>query len=426
MPKKSRRARYYRLDKRERKAIEHGLDRRASCRSMAEDLGRSPSTVHDEVVRNRVVVRGPGRGGNVSGTGPGQAGGERVCPRLLAWPFCCNGCRSRRYHCSYRWRCEYLAADAQAFAEEDLSAPRRGVDMEPGAFELACSLIASDLARGLSPQQIAEARAAEVGVSKSTIYRWVSEGYGGMSAFDLRRKVGYKPRRKSAARASTHHGAERSYEAFCALPGDERALACEMDTVVGRARDSQCLLTLLSRPCRVQLPLLMPARTKAATVEALDRVERALGLAGFRALAGLVLTDNGGEFEDAAGIERSCTEPGELRCRVYYCDPRQSQQKGACERNHVEIRKMLPKGRGVSFDDLDEADARFVGSNVNSEPRPSLMGLSPLAMLGAADPALASAVADGLGIRELPYGELDLTLGAVNRERASRGLPPLA
>ena len=132
-----------------------------------------------------------------------------------------------------------------------------------------------------------------------------------------------------------------------------------------------------------------------------------------------------GEFEDVEGIERSCTAGGERRCRVYYCDPMRSDQKGACERNHVEIRKMLPKGRGISFDDLDEVDAWLVGSSVNSEPRPSLMGLSPLAMLRAADPALAGALGS-LGVFEIPYEELDLTLDAVNRERGGRGLAPLA
>ena len=393
---------------------------------MARALGRSASTVHDEVVRNRVVTRGPGRGGNVSVTDGSPAGGQRVCPKLLAWPYCCNGCSYRHLRCSYGWRCEYRAPDAQAFADEDAVEPRRGVDMDRERFELAVSLIRSDLARGLSPQQIAEARAGQVGVSKSTIYRWVDEGYGGMSNADLRRKVAYKPRRKSAPRKSTHHGDERSYRAFLGLPEAERAGACEMDTVVGGPTDSQCLLTLMSRACRVQLPLLMPSRTKASTVAALDGVERALGLEGFRRLFGLVLTDNGCEFEDAGGIERSCTREGERRCRVYYCDPMQSQQKGACERNHVEIRKMLPKGRGISFDDLDEVDSWFVGSNVNSEPRPSLMGLSPLAMLRAAEPGIADALHCRIGICELPYGELDLTLGAVNRERSQRGLPPLA
>ena len=393
---------------------------------MARDLGRSASTVHDEVVRNRVVTKGPGKGENVSDTAGSQAGDLRVCPKLLSWPYCCNGCKYRRYHCTSKWRCEYLASSAQGFADEDQVEPRRGVDMDRERFELAVSCIKDDLARGLSPQQIADARAGQVGVSKSTIYRWVDEGYGGMTNAELRRKVGYKPRKKEKAKKATHHGPERSHQAFLALPEEERSRACEMDTVVGKATDSQCLLTLLSRACKVQLPLLMPAKTKAATVAELDEVERAIGLEAFRRLFGLILTDNGCEFEDAEGIERSCTREGESRCRVYYCDPMQSQQKGACEKNHVEIRKLLPKGRGISFDDLDEVDAWFVGSNVNSEPRPSLMGLSPLAMLRAAEPSVAQALADALGVCELPYDQLDLTLAAAGRERAGRGLAPLA
>ncbi len=323
--------RYYRLDVRERRSIERGLDRRESCRSMARDLGRSASTVHDEVVRNRVVTRGPGKGDNVEGTDGRHAKGRRTCPKLLSWPFCCNGCSYRRMRCSYGWRCEYLADDAQAFADEDQVGPRRGVDMDREGFELAVSLIRADLARGLSPQQIAEARAGQVGVSKSTIYRWVEEGYGGMSNAELRRKVGYKPRRKEGPRRATHHGPERSYQAFLAIPEGERARACEMDTVCGRTGDSQCLLTLYSRACKAQLPLLMAEKTKTATVAKLDEVERAMGLEAFRRLFGLVLTDNGGEFEDAEGIERSCTAEGERRCRVFYCDPMQSQQKPGCE-----------------------------------------------------------------------------------------------
>lgn len=46
---------YRRLDRSERAAIERGLDKRKSCRQMARELGRSPSTVADEVARNRTV-----------------------------------------------------------------------------------------------------------------------------------------------------------------------------------------------------------------------------------------------------------------------------------------------------------------------------------------------------------------------------------
>ena len=104
---------------------------------------------------------------------------------------------------------------------------------------------------------------------------------------------------------------------------------------------------------------------------------------------------------------------------------RQSQQKAGCERNHVELRKLLPKGRGISFDALDGRDCAELMSQLNSMPRPSLMGLSPFSMLGAAMPEEAGALFDALGVREVPYGELDLTPNALNRARAERGLPPI-
>ena len=50
---------YRRPDKAERAAIGHGLDKKKSCRQMARELGRSPSTVADEVARNRTVARAP-------------------------------------------------------------------------------------------------------------------------------------------------------------------------------------------------------------------------------------------------------------------------------------------------------------------------------------------------------------------------------
>ena len=102
MQGKKQRERYRRLDRAERAAIQSGLDKGRSCRQMARDLGRSPSTVADEVARNRTVSKGPGKGERV------RDAPEDACPKLLSWPRCCNGCRNLRYRsCSRRWRCEY-------------------------------------------------------------------------------------------------------------------------------------------------------------------------------------------------------------------------------------------------------------------------------------------------------------------------------
>ena len=152
-------------------------------------------------------------------------------------------------------------------------------------------------------------------------------------------------------------------------------------------------------------------------------LEEAGGTALFRRLFGLVLTDNGAEFSDPGAIERPASG-GDPRCRVYYCDARQSQQKGGCERNHVELRKLLPKGRGIDLDALDGRDMAELMSQLNSEPRRSLLGASPIALLKAAVPG-SEGLLDALGVREVPYGELEMTPGALGRERAERGLPPL-
>ena len=154
-----------------------------------------------------------------------------------------------------------------------------------------------------------------------------------------------------------------------------------MDAVIGRASDRQCVLTLYLRCCRAQLCLLLPERSSSAAAAALDVPEAAVGGAAFRRMLGLILADNGAEFSDWESLERSCLPGAGARRRACYCDVRQSQQKGGCERNHVELRKLLPKRRGVSFDDLEAADMAAITSQLNSEPRPSMAFMPPLRAL---------------------------------------------
>ena len=110
---------------------------------------------------------------------------------------------------------------------------------------------------------------------------------------------------------------------------------------------------------------------------------------------------------------------------MYYCDVRQSQQKGGCERNHVELRKLLPKGRGISFDDLVPADTAAAMSQLNSEPRPSMAFMAPARALVAAYGEDGRALMDALGMEEVPYDDLLLDVEAINRARRERGDKPL-
>ena len=84
-----REGRIGRLTRHERATVQRMLERGASFRQIARELGRSSSTVSAEVASRRFV------------TAPKARRGERVdasadlsaaCPRLAAWPRFCNGC----------------------------------------------------------------------------------------------------------------------------------------------------------------------------------------------------------------------------------------------------------------------------------------------------------------------------------------------
>lgn len=409
---------YYRIDRAERISIERGLNNKESARSIARNLFRSQSSITDKVKRNRVVTKGPEKGEKLS------ALPEDVCSRLLSWPYVCNGCRYRRYHCSFKFRCEYRAFRAQAFSEYELHHSRRGINKTEQDFSLIISLIRNDLARGLSPEQICMMRSSEIKVSSSTIRRWISLGYAGMSNLDLRRQVGYKPRKTHTELIASKHGYEHSYQAFLELSEEDRFGCCEMDTVLGSKGDSQCILTLYCRPLKLQVCLLLADKSQTSVIRVVDMLEECIGKELFIRLFGTILTDNGREFANHKLIERSVFG-GKPRCRVYYCDVRQSQQKAGCERNHVELRKILPKGYGIRFDSLDCHDMAVLMSHLNSEPRASLLGANPLSVLKAMLGEKAETLMEALGIEEIPYKSLDMTYNVVNKERASRGLDPI-
>ena len=87
-----------------------------------------------------------------------------------------------------------------------------------------------------------------------------------------------------------------------------------------------------------------------------------------------MLTDNGTEFADPDLFEFD--KEGNRRMKLYYCDPRHSEQKGEIEKNHEYIRYVLPSG--TSFDDLTQEKVDLLMSHINSTARPSLQGKTPI------------------------------------------------
>lgn len=123
----------------------------------------------------------------------------------------------------------------------------------------------------------------------------------------------------------------RTYADFEKLPIEDQMSAVEMDCVVGKRGERQAILTLLLRRFNFQLMLFLPDKSQDEVRKALDLVERVIGYEQFKQWLGVLLTDRGSEFVDYVAMERSFIAKGK-RCRVFYCNPMESCQKGKWER----------------------------------------------------------------------------------------------
>lgn len=140
----------------------------------------------------------------------------------------------------------------------------------------------------------------------------------------------------------------------------------EMDTVVGaRGASKKSLLVLTERKTRKEIIFLMKEHTSAAVVKAIDRLERKLGKK-FREIFKSITVDNGSEFADWEGMERS-RRSKKKRTKIYYCHPYSSWERGSNENQNKLVRRHIPKG--VNFDDKTQGDIDDIAEWINNYPR---------------------------------------------------------
>ena len=92
-------------------------------------------------------------------------------------------------------------------------------------------------------------------------------------------------------------------------------------------------------------------------------------------------------------------------------------QKGGCEKNHVELRKIIPKGTSIDGLGLDPWIMGGICSHANSSLRLSIGDASPAAL---AEVALPRELLDGLGVRRVPPAEVETRPELIGRLRAER------
>lgn len=122
---------------------------------------------------------------------------------------------------------------------------------------------------------------------------------------------------------------------------------------------------MTERLTRQEIIMKMPRKTAANTVKCLDALERRCGKM-FKKIFKSITVDNGGEFMDTDGIERSCRTKGK-RTTLYYCHPYSSWERGSNEHANSLIRRFIPKG--TSIDKYTPAQIKKIETWMNRYPR---------------------------------------------------------
>lgn len=281
--------------------------------------------------------------------------------------------RGQYEHRNSDWTTEmrYSPDIARQKYKENLKA--KGPDLKIGKDQELADYIEKRIADdGYSPEAVlGEIKQKEMpfqtSISKTTLYRYIDMGlFLTITNKDLPVKSRKKKKNKKVrrqARACAGDSIEKRPEE---IESREEFGHWEMDTVVGKKGESKhSLLVLTERKTREEIITLLYEHTMEQVVKALDSLEEKWGKL-FSQIFKTITVDNGSEFSDCVGMEKSATGEGN-RTKIYYCHPYSSYERGSNENQNRLIRRKVPKG--VNFDDRTEEDIQSVEDWLNNYPR---------------------------------------------------------
>ena len=405
----------------ERRVIETGIRNGSTKTAIADTIGKDKSTVGKEIRRHRILKH--------KCTMPLECSNYAKCkfhrhclvscPSYLKFsctrrdrsPGACNGCG-----CYTQCRFNKYYYDAHTAHEEyrkELVDSREGVNLTVSQAKEMAAVIGPLLKKGHSPYQIIHDNPG-LGISEKTLYNYISQqvfSVAGIYDIDLRRKASRRPSKKLAKTYKKRENRAflkgREYKDFLAYRDEHpHAHILQMDTVYNDVSNGPFIQTFKFIGLGLMAAVFHNSKTAADMVHGLDLLDEALGSTLFNEHADILLTDRGTEFSDADGLE--IRGDSTRRCRVFYCDPMQSGQKGSLENNHERLRYICPKEtdlRAIGLTGQDKLNLAL--SHINSASVESLAGKSPIEYTKFMFPELWEKL-HSFGICEIPRNDIIL------------------
>lgn len=313
---------YQHLSNEERLYIDNGLRAGKTKKQIAEELGRSPSTITREVRRNM-------------------------------WP-------SAKIYTHY-WAC-YLNRWRKRCHSWRISQANSKID------EVLAVKIIELVKLYLSPEQISIYLRlhCEISISHETIYRFIYSDKDRKKELKPFLRQGRKRRRKAYGSGAR---ADRIPNRICiskrpkVVEKKVRVGDWECDTIFGADRKS-ALVTIVERKSLYTVIAAVNQRTSTDVCSAIVRL-----LKPIRDKVKTITFDNGSEFIQHEGVKKK------LGTKTYFAHPYSSWERGISENINGLIRQFFPKGD--NFKDLDTQSIKRVMWLLNNRPRKSRKNLTP-------------------------------------------------
>ena len=209
-------------------------------------------------------------------------------------------------------------------------------------------------------------------VSYKTLYNYFKKGLFkkfGLTVFSLPRMVSrgtYKRRNPIAKRDCRGNSIEIRPEN---INNRSEAMHWEIDCVIGKKTKSPVLLTLTERLTRFELIFKLPEKKASEVVKVIDNLELILK-DDFNHFMKSVTSDNGAEFSDFEGIQKSIINHNNLRTIQYFAHPYCSSERGTNEAMNGRIRRFYPKK--TDFTKVSEKAIKKCQNALNNQPKKCL------------------------------------------------------
>lgn len=370
----------------QRNIIEEMLNQRKRKYEIANELNKTQSTIAREINKHRII-----KPHNIY-----NSSNLFNCKYFNNCKVCTNKCRIFQpisckerdrnigtcNNCSKIKTCNldkyfYFAEEAHKKYKYTLTDSRQGVNLNTSELIELAHLICPLIKKGQSIYTILNNH-PEIKFCEKTIYNYIEMDLfkdWGVTNLTLKRKVKRKITKKYLRKRKEPKNYEgRTYTDYLEYKiKNPNIVTTEMDTVYNN-QNGPYIQTFIFENTSFMIGILHKYKTSDSMSKALNILQDNLIDKEYNNLFSVLLTDRGSEFEKAQQFEVNI-ETGEIRGKIFYCDPMQSSQKPHVENNHNFIREILPNGQDWS--NLTQEKLNLMFSHINSTPRENLGGKTP-------------------------------------------------